>query len=56
MIKRTVSLILTASLVAIVAPLGAQNAGPKREVGETVAKPKKGVDNSDSDLPKIPSN
>ena len=54
MIKRTVSMILTAALVAIVFQLGAQDAGPKRDVGETVAKPKKGADTSDSDLPKIP--
>ena len=55
MIKRTVSLILTAALVAIVSRLGAQDSGPKRDVGESVAKPKKGAVNSDSDLPKIPS-
>lgn len=55
MIKRTVSLILTAALVAIVSRLGAQDSSPKRDVGETVAKPKKGAVNSDSDLPKLPS-
>src|SRR5438105_7767147 len=46
--------ILLAALSGFVAITVAQEEGPKKDVGETVAKPRK-KDGSDTDLPKIPS-
>jgi len=51
-------LVLSAALVVLVGALVAQDEGPKKDVGETVAKPRKkdaGDTGPDSDLPKIPS-
>jgi hypothetical protein len=53
MIKRTVSLILTGRACGYRFPVGAQDSGPKRDVGESVAKPKKGAVSSDSDWRKF---
>ena len=43
-----------AVLLALAGALAAQDEGPKKDVGETVAKPRK-KDAGDADLPKIPS-
>src|SRR6266849_2005508 len=50
-----ISLILMVGLLATVSGLAAQDQGPKKDVGETVARPhKKDANTLDSDLP-IPS-
>src|SRR5690349_18310173 len=52
-------LVLSAALVVLAGASVAQDEGPKKDVGETVAKPRKkdagDTRSSDSDLPKIPS-
>ena len=55
MTRREILLILMVGLLATASGLAAQDQGPKKEVGETVAKPhKKDANTLDSDLP-IPS-
>ena len=51
---RNLSFLWLAVLLAVAGALVAQDEGPKKDVGETVAKPRK-KDAGDAELPKIPS-